>query len=82
MRHRQLEQEVFGPFVRLYSYPNAPPGQTENVFEILSYPELFPAAQAALRADDTDDLIASLSADDSPPATISSNKEKEDTGIR
>lgn len=75
---RTLQQKLD----HLFSYPNATPGQPENVFEILSHPELFPAAQAALQADETDDLIASLSADDSLPATTASNKEKEDSGIR
>jgi len=36
----------------LYAYPNAIPGQPENIFETLTDPDLFPAAQAALQAED------------------------------
>ena len=48
--HRTLQ----AGFSHLFSYPNATPGQTENAFETLTYPDLFPEAQVVLLAEDTD----------------------------
>ncbi len=41
-------------FNHLFSYPDATPGQTENAFETLTYPDLFPEAAVVLLAGDTD----------------------------
>lgn len=47
--HRTLQAN----FSHLFSYPHATPGQIENVFETLTYPDLFPEAPVVLRAGDT-----------------------------
>jgi hypothetical protein len=48
--HRTLQAS----FQQLFSYPNATPGQIENAFETLTYPDLFPEAPVVLLAGDTD----------------------------
>lgn len=47
--HRTLQAN----FNHLFSYPNATPGQIENAFETLTYPDLFPEAPVVLLAGDT-----------------------------
>jgi hypothetical protein len=49
LHERRREQKELE---HLYAYPNAIPGQPENIFETLTDPDLFPPAQAALQAED------------------------------
>jgi len=39
----------------LFSYPKATPGQPENIFETLAYPERWPEARADLRDEEEKD---------------------------
>jgi len=43
-----LRRTIHADLQHLFTYAGAVPGQTESVYETLAYPELFPAAMAAL----------------------------------
>ena len=43
-----LHDQILAKLRHLFTYPGAHPNKPENVFETLAYPELFPAAFAAL----------------------------------
>jgi hypothetical protein len=51
----QLRRTIYDDLDHLFAYPNAVPGQVEDVFETLSHPGHFPNAEVALRAVDTGD---------------------------
>jgi len=51
----ELRREIYQGLDHLFAYPNAAPGQVEDVYQTLAHPDLFPAAQVALRAVDTGD---------------------------
>jgi hypothetical protein len=54
---RTLRTHIYQALEHLYRYPNAIPGNTENVFETLAYPERWPEARAALHyAEEKDSL--------------------------
>ena len=62
-----LRREIYADLQHLFSYPCAAPGEAQNAFQTLAFPELFPEALAALE-------------DDSPngeqtPVSLSSAKE-------
>jgi hypothetical protein len=63
--HRDLQ----AMWQHLFAYPNATPGHTENVFETLTYVDLFPAAVAALQAGDSGDKANPDFAPTAPSAT-------------
>jgi hypothetical protein len=50
-----LRRKIYQGLDHLFAYPNATPGHVEDVYQTLANPELFPAAQVALRAVDTGD---------------------------
>lgn len=50
------QERALRMFKHLFAYPCALPGVTENVYETLAYPELFPAAFVALGVVSLDDL--------------------------
>jgi hypothetical protein len=52
---RQLRRTIHADLDHLFGYPNATPGQVENVYETLSDPDRFPETAAAQRAVDTVD---------------------------
>jgi hypothetical protein len=47
---RQLHRDIEKALAHLFAYPNAQPGQVENVYETLADPDHFPEAVAALQA--------------------------------
>ena len=57
----------------LFSYSNAAPGQTENAFETLTDPDLFPEARAVLAAGDTGDKGNPTFAPCAPSSTATTN---------
>jgi transposase InsO family protein len=56
-----LREEIHTRLPHLFTYPAADPDQVENAFETLAYPELFPAAFAALDVIPTDGYHERLS---------------------
>jgi hypothetical protein len=65
----QERRDILASFDHLFSYANASPGQTENAFETLSDPDLFPEARAVLSAGDTGDKGNTPFAPSAPSAT-------------
>jgi hypothetical protein len=51
----QLRRTIYQGLDHLFAYPNAAPGETQNVYETLADPDFFPQAQVALQAVDTGD---------------------------
>lgn len=51
----QLRRSIYDELDHFYAYPNAAPGEVQNVFKTLAYPGRFPDAEAALRAVETGD---------------------------
>ena len=43
-----LRRHIYADLQHLFTYAGAVEGQTESAYETLAYPELFPAAMAAL----------------------------------
>jgi hypothetical protein len=52
---RALRTQIYQALDHLFHYPNASPGQLENSFETLAYPERWPEAQAALNIAESED---------------------------
>jgi len=50
-----LRRQIHADLQHLFTYAGAKAGHTESVYETLAYPELFPAAIAALAAEETPD---------------------------
>jgi hypothetical protein len=50
-----LRRQIHADLRHLFTYAGAVAGQTESAYETLAYPELFPAAMAALEAGETGD---------------------------
>ena len=54
-----LRREIYADLQHLFAYPCAAPGASQDVFQTLAYPELFPEAVAALGVEHADlDLTA------------------------
>jgi hypothetical protein len=51
----QLRRTIYQGLDHLFAYPNAAPGEVQNVYETLADPDFFPEAQAALQARDAGD---------------------------
>ena len=51
----QLRRAIYAGLDHLFAYPNAQPGQVQDIFQTLADPDLFPEARAALGAVDTVD---------------------------
>ncbi len=60
---RQLRRDIYHGLDHLFAYPNAKPGEVQDVFQTLAHPEQFPAAQAALQ--DADPVNKPAAASDS-----------------
>ena len=52
---RALRTQIYHVLDHLFHYPNATPGQPQNIFETLAYPERWPEAQAALNTTEIKD---------------------------
>ena len=51
----QLRRQIYQGLDHLFAYPNAAPGEVQNIYQTLADPDQFPEAQAALGAVDTGD---------------------------
>lgn len=49
-----LRREIYADLQHLFAYPCAAPGESQDVFQTLAYPELFPEAMAVLGDDSSD----------------------------
>jgi len=67
-----LRRKIHADLQHLFAYPGAVPGQPESAYETLAYPELFPAAIAALMAGETMDNSKDELPTVPPAATTSS----------
>ena len=76
---RQLRRDIEKALDHLFAYPNARPGQVENVYETLADPDRFPEAVAALRAVEAVDKPKNglPTAPTAPTTTLSSFSRKE-----
>lgn len=81
-----LRRQIHADLRHLFAYPAAVPGQPESVFETLAYPELFPAAMAALQAGETVDNSQTELPTVPPAATTTTRPalllQEEDAGVR
>lgn len=69
----QLRRTIYDELDHLFAYPNAVPGQAEDVYQTLTHPGRFPDAEAAWRAVDTGDKSnAGLPPVPTPPTTTDS----------
>jgi hypothetical protein len=76
---RQLRRDIEQALDHLFAYPNARPGQVENVYETLADPDRFPAAVEARRAVEAVDKPKNglPTAPTAPTTTVASFSEKE-----